>query len=256
MKLYTRDWLDNKELRRCSPNARAVLIDLMALAHEGAVYGHLSDKIGPLSTQFMAARCVLSISKLRHAMKELLDCGRIASTEDGNLFIPRMVEDEKIRLSRASGGHLGGNPNLTKKVNLEGYPSPKGEGNLRPDSESDSDSSKNSKNTEKPSTRARAVSDEREAWFAEVWEIYWRHIAKAAALKAYLKHVEDEQVRVNVRLAVIAQRPAMLAREPDKRPHFSTWLNQHRWEDEIEEPSKTKSKLDLAFEEAFGRQVV
>ena len=113
MRFHTRDWLDNKELRRCSPTARAVLTDLMCLAHEGVPYGHLSDKIGALSDEYMASRCVIPIRTFQKALKELIDTRRVAVAEF--LFIPRMVEDEAMRLIMAEGGRKGGNPALVKR---------------------------------------------------------------------------------------------------------------------------------------------
>lgn len=113
---YSRDWLDNKELRRCSAEARSILSDLMCLAHEGTPYGYLRDQIGPLTDQYMASRCVVSVGRFRAAVESLKAAGRLSSDDTG-IFISRMVEDERIRLSRASGGVLGGNPALRPKIN-------------------------------------------------------------------------------------------------------------------------------------------
>ena len=130
MQFHTRDWLDNKELQRCSAESRAVLVYLMCLAHEGTPYGHLCDDIGALSDTYMASRCVLPLTRFRKALLELARHERIAQ-KGGSFFIPRMVSDEETRKKRAAGGLLGGNPSLGKKVNLldnlddnhQGYPS-------------------------------------------------------------------------------------------------------------------------------------
>lgn len=142
MKFYTRDWLDNKELRRCSPACRSVLVDLMCLAQEGIPYGHLSDKIGPLTTGYMASRCVMTPGAFVKATAELLDHGRIAITKSGVTYIPRMVEDEDIRARRSQDGGKGGNPKLVKgevnhKVAVEVKPEDK-VAPARADSDSDS----------------------------------------------------------------------------------------------------------------------
>ena len=141
MQLHTRDWLDNKELRRCSPTARSVLADLMCLAHEGEPYGYLGDKIGPLSDEYMASRCVLTVAVFRRSLFELQRAVRV-ETEGPRLLIRRMVDDEAVRVKRAEGGKLGGNPNIERKVNLpdnlnpnhQGYPPPR----VRTDTRSDS----------------------------------------------------------------------------------------------------------------------
>ena len=122
--MCSRDWLDNKELRRCSPLARGVLADLMCLAHEGLPYGHLCDKVGPLTDGYMASRCVITLRQFRSALAELLTNERVHRDADGRLYVKRMVEDEDIRLKRASGGSLSvDNPNCQKKKPVEGYPS-------------------------------------------------------------------------------------------------------------------------------------
>lgn len=116
-KFYGRRWLDNKELRRCSPASRAVLVDLMALAHEGEPYGYLADKVGPLTEQYMASRCVLSPAKFRHALDELKNHDRIKQDDAGRLFIEQMVSEEEVREKRAAGGSRGGNPQLLNRDN-------------------------------------------------------------------------------------------------------------------------------------------
>lgn len=117
---HTRDWLDNKELRRCSPAARAILTDLMCLAHEGAAYGFLEDNIGYLTVRFMASRCCVTLAVFRKAWAELIQAERIheSDIDPGRFYIKRMVEDERVRLLRAAGGSLGGNPSIPRKVNL------------------------------------------------------------------------------------------------------------------------------------------
>lgn len=121
--MYSRDWLDNKELRRCSPAARAVLADLMCLAHEGEIYGFLTDKVGALPIKYLASRCTITAGQFLKCLAELKANRRIEEDENSVLFIRRMVEDEALRLRRAAGGSKGGNPVLSVgkvgvKVNL------------------------------------------------------------------------------------------------------------------------------------------
>jgi hypothetical protein len=159
MQLHTRDWMDNKELRRCSTEARAVLMDLMCLAHEGTPYGHLCDDIGPLADEYMASRCVLPVSKFRKALLELARNERIAQ-KSGAFFIPRMVADEELRLKREAGGKLGGNPALlvNHEVNLQGLPPSR----VRTDTRSDSGNGNGS------------VCTSEVCFFQEVWQKWKR----------------------------------------------------------------------------------
>ncbi len=103
--LEPRDWLDNKELRRCSPLARAVLIDMMCIASEGIPYGHVADKSGPVPIDMLSARFCLSSKRFIEAVAELEKHKRLMrSKETSSIYVPRMVRDEEIRRRRAEGG--------------------------------------------------------------------------------------------------------------------------------------------------------
>lgn len=152
MPFHTRDWLDSKELRRCSPLSRAVLADLMCLAHEGEPYGHLADKVGALTIQYMASRCVVTPNQFLKAIAELKSHKRIEETEGGVLFIRRMVDDEALRVRRAEGGKQSiGHPNTHPPKPKEGYPSDdpslKNDSRERARADSDSGSEKTKKIT-------------------------------------------------------------------------------------------------------------
>lgn len=102
--------------------ARSVLIDLMALAHEGVPYGALADKSGPLSDAFMASRCVMGVGKFRASVSELLEHTRLTKGDDGVLAVPQMVEDEQARIdSILAGSKSKGNPKLSTAYNSPGY---------------------------------------------------------------------------------------------------------------------------------------
>lgn len=116
-KFYGRDWLSDRELRRCSPAARALWIDMLCLMHEGKPYGHLSDKAGVISNKQLAA-FGYTMSQVKKLLAELEGHLVFSRTEDGVMFSRRMVRDEEIRSKRAAGGSLGGNPFLQEKVNL------------------------------------------------------------------------------------------------------------------------------------------
>lgn len=177
MRFHTRDWLDNKELRRCSPISRAILADLMCLAHEGVPYGHLSDKAGPLDDRYMAARCFVTVAQFNKAIEDLLKFERIARSESGLLSIPRMVEDERVRLARAEGGSKGGNPNLLNqevggKVNL-------------PDNHK-------VKVLSRARTRADSDSGSCSQKFSEFWKKYPRKFGESEALGDWVSVVTEE----------------------------------------------------------------
>jgi hypothetical protein len=87
----------------------------MCLGNEGVPYGHLADKTGPLTVQYMASRCVVTSGLLLKSIAQLVEYKRIEKTGDGVIFIPRMVEDEAERLRKSEAGGKGGNPNIVKR---------------------------------------------------------------------------------------------------------------------------------------------
>jgi hypothetical protein len=72
--------------------------------------------------------------------------------------------------------------------------------------------------------RVRAVkgrngmTTEQSAWFSTWWDAYWLHVAKKPAEQAFKRHVKTEPHFRQVLAATNAQKPAMLEREPEKRP--------------------------------------
>ena len=74
-------------------------------------------------------------------------------------------------------------------------------------------------------------------WFEEWWAIYWRRVSRKLAEQAFAKCVKTQAQFDRVMAATRKQTPAMMAREPDKRPHGATWLNGERWNDEPSEPA-------------------
>lgn len=75
--------------------------------------------------------------------------------------------------------------------------------------------------------------------FARFWEVYPRKVGKVVAEKAFLKCVdglpeEDAAELVDRMIDAVRSQSRSAQWQDDERfiPHPSTWLNQHRWEDE------------------------
>ena len=103
--------------------------------------------------------------------------------------------------------------------------------------------------TRRETTKATSA----DASFAVFWEHAWRKDSKQAAHKAWRKQCVTSAILQSVLDAVIAQSAYYLAREPDKRPYMSTWLNQQRWKDELgADPAQTiplqKTRLQRIME--------
>ncbi len=74
-------------------------------------------------------------------------------------------------------------------------------------------------------------------WFEAFYASSWRKVGRAAALKAFRRHVATAERFAEVMAAVEQQRDEMMAREERFRPHPSTWLNGEHWRNEqVPEP--------------------
>ncbi len=114
---YPSDWLRDTALRSCSIGARGLWIDMICYMHEGNPYGYLKVKDKVILPANLARMCGLTTSEVEGWLIELQSSGVCESDEDGAIYSRRMIRDENLRLVRAAGGKLGGNPKL--KVNLE-----------------------------------------------------------------------------------------------------------------------------------------
>lgn len=87
--------------------------------------------------------------------------------------------------------------------------------------------------------RALVVVDPRDAWFDDFWAVYGkiRNANKAKAKVSFKRVVSNQTAFDRIMDRLRLQAPGYLAREPDKRPHATTWLNGARWEDEPDAPA-------------------
>lgn len=72
--------------------------------------------------------------------------------------------------------------------------------------------------------------------FAQFWEVYPKKVGKDAAIKAFKKINPDEALMQTILEAVGKQKLSRQWQENGGQyiPYPATWLNGHRWEDEIE----------------------
>ena len=83
--------------------------------------------------------------------------------------------------------------------------------------------------------------------FETFWKHYPRKVAKRAALGAFNRLTRDEQAQA---VEAIEQHVAywkLKGTETDFIPHASTWLNQGRWEDELDMTPKELKRPSLPW---------
>jgi hypothetical protein len=83
--------------------------------------------------------------------------------------------------------------------------------------------------------------------FDTFWKLYPRKVAKRAAQGAFNRLTKDEQAQA---VEAIEQHVAywkLKGTETDFIPHASTWLNQGRWEDELDMTPKELKRPSLPW---------
>lgn len=123
---YTKDWRSNSKLRRCSPAARGVWVDILCALHDSDEYGIARYPLKELASEVGAS--------MAH-VRELVDKGVLKGTDSGLagalVYVPRsgrregppvtllpeqpgplwyssrMVKDEHVRTVRGEGSRFG-----------------------------------------------------------------------------------------------------------------------------------------------------
>lgn len=90
-------------------------------------------------------------------------------------------------------------------------------------------------NKEKQKETKKEKKTETNAFFDKFWEAYPRHVNKPAAMKAFEKAKIDGELLETIITAIEKQKQSAQWQEGNGQfiPHPATWINGHRWEDEI-----------------------
>jgi hypothetical protein len=118
-KFYPTDWRADPLLRRCSLAARGLWIELVAVMHESAEYGHLDPS---LTERDIALLVGAPLKTVRSALAEL-EMNRVFDRgEKGEIVSRRMVRDHAKALKDRENGKKGGHPGIKHGVNPEVHP--------------------------------------------------------------------------------------------------------------------------------------
>jgi len=113
LKFYPLDWRGDPKLRMCSMAARGLWIEILALMHEAAPYGHLLvNGKSPTDTQ-IAVLAGAPSDQITDLLGELETAGVFSRTKDGVIYSRRMIRDEKKSAIARKNGGKGGNPTLS-----------------------------------------------------------------------------------------------------------------------------------------------
>ncbi|WP_084294791.1 HNH endonuclease [Asaia prunellae] len=113
-KWWWQDWQRDPALRMCSPAARGIWMDLLAIMFDAEPCGHLLVNGRRPTERQLAAVCGASVDELTSCLSELEEAGAFSRSEDGTIFNRRMVRDKAISDEASANGTEGGNPLLRR----------------------------------------------------------------------------------------------------------------------------------------------
>ena len=201
-KFYANHWSGDPHLRLCSLTARGLLIDLMAIAHNGNPYGYVTNGDKALNEQELGRVLSCNWQTVSKALAELELNGRIGRAIGGVIYIPRMVRDGNKTKEYREYGRRGGNPELNLGVN--------------------------------PRDKAEEDKEEEKKKIEDIYQAYPRKTAKPRAIQAISKALKKN--RADFLLQKVREYSvATGGMERQYIPHPSTWFNQERFNDDPSE---------------------
>lgn len=236
--LFVKDFVIDEKLRRCSAESTGVYIRIMCLMHISDEYGVIAlskrDKVSESQlTNFatvLLSHLPYQIDVIERSLDELIDRG-VLLVDGDRLIQKRMFKDGKLSLTRSLAGAQGGNAKANGKQNF---------------SKTDSKKLANSVieneyvNANEIDIDIENANDEKaniqESRFAEFWKVYPKKVGKEAARKSWMKVKPDKALFIKMLEAVETAKKSKQWQKDNGQyiPNPSTWLNQGRWDDELD----------------------
>lgn len=243
---YASDFLSDEKLRECSAESVGVYIMLMCLLHKQEEYGVILLKQKDKQNENNILNFAFKLSKhlpydvdvINRALEELIefDVIQLGGDNGDRLSQKRMVKDAQLSQKRAEAGKKGGTARVKKNSSVASdFAQAKTQANSENEIESENEINNINNNTKKNS-KSDAQKERVKKQFAEFWSEYPRKVAKAKAEKAWESVKPTDEVFEKIMQAVRRQKTSEQWRKDNGQyiPHPTTWLNQRRWEDEID----------------------
>lgn len=242
---YPADWMSDLKLRRCSPAARGVWMDILCALHDSDDgYGLLRWPLKDIASTVGA-----SLSHVRELVEKGVLRGSDSMLDEPMVYTPRhgrkdgdpvtlvqagpgpvwyslrMVKDEYVRTIRGESSRFGAADGESPK---DAPKPPFGDGS------SSSSSSSSSNKPPNPRKRGSGVHGFPPG-FDAFWGLYPRKENKSKAAQAFARIRPDEALLA----AILAGLRRQMASDQWAKdggqfiPHPTTWLNGRRWEDEV-----------------------
>lgn len=109
------DWLLDQPLRRCSPEARGLWIDMLALSVRSEPVGVLADGGTVLGVSDIARAAGLRKPTAERLIAELERNNVFSRDDRGAIYSRRVVREHRARQCNKANGTRGGNPQISAK---------------------------------------------------------------------------------------------------------------------------------------------
>lgn len=94
-KFWWQDWMRDPALRSCCVAARGLWMDMLAIAHDGKPYGHVTINGRPATPKQIATISGVTEKHAASLLQELEEAGVFSRTHDGIIFSRRMLKDQE-----------------------------------------------------------------------------------------------------------------------------------------------------------------
>ena len=252
--LYVQDFMTDEKLSECSAESTGVYIRAMCIMHKSQEYGTVllkqKDKQNPSKIKNFAVKLhrlmPYSVDVIERSLTELVD-EEVLTIEGDALMQRRMVKDGNLSLIRANAGSKGGKIAQGKSV----------AGSFAKAKSKAKEQAKEQANTEYEyeyeiedeievkGTKKRMTYDD--PGFQAFWSAYPKKCAKISALKAFEK-INPDRVLLSQMIGAIEERRKTEQWQKDNGqfiPNPTTWLNQRRWEDELQIQEQPGRKFNV-----------
>jgi hypothetical protein len=242
--LYVQDYLTDEKLNACCPATQGIYIKIMCILHKSEEYGKLllkqKDQQSPQQIKNFAYRLAKLLpfreSEIELALTELIDEG-VMSIDGNTLYQKRMVKDGEISEKRA----LAANRSVIKRSKNEKFATANVSANHPAKAEQITENEYEYENAnedviENADEKKQNLQNQR---FDEFWKAYPKKVGKEAARKVWMKVKPDKALFIKMLEAVETAKKSKQWQKDNGQyiPNPSTWLNQGRWDDELDTSS-------------------
>ena len=211
---------DSERINKLTPIEEVTFYRLLVNADD---YGCFDAREAVVKSRLFPLKDTMKLSEVGKILDRLAEVGLIVRyTKDGKPFlcVNKWGEHQRLRVSR----HKYPTPDEADCGSLPQVAASCGEKSLESESESESE-------IESESEKRKA----QETWFERFWKVYPRKVNRVGARKAFDKIRPDEALLERMVAAIGKQIESEQWTKDGGQyiPHPQTWLNGHRWEDEL-----------------------